>query len=584
MSPLNTRTAENTQDLADKFVTFFQDKVSTIRQGLDAISLPEDAQPVQAVPTPQLAEFQMQSPESVQLIIRRCPPKSCALDALPTSVLKESMVLDAALPAITSTINQSLSSGVVPTIFKTAQVTPLLKKTGLDSSDFKNFRPVSNLAFLGKLLEKVVAKQLVNHITEHNIHDDCQSAYRVRCSTETALLRIKADVDQILDGGDDVLLVLLDLSAAFDTIDHEILLQRLEQTVGLTGPALSWMRSYLAGRSQAVRIGDAVSRPVPLSIGVPQGSVLGPLLFLVYVLPLKSIIMRHLISRHGFADDVQLYKRLPRKDAVARQQVVMQMERCLSEVRTWMTRNKLKLNDSKTECMILTRRGVKPDDCVTVQIGGEVIQPKTVVGNLGAVLDCSLTMVAQVNRVIKGVYFHLRRIALIRKYLTQSACAKIIHATVTSRLDFHNGLLAGLPDKTTHKLQVAQNNAARLLRRVGRRDHITPILSSLHWLPVRQRIAYKVLGIVHKALHTPTAPEYLRELFMLYEPRRELRSSSDPWTLTVPRHRMQYGSRSLRIFGARLWNTLPAELRCPLSVPVFKQKLKTLLYRQAYIN
>ena len=575
--------AESNQDLADKFVSYFDSKVKKIREGLDAMDLP-DAHPLELdVPAPQLSVFQQQSQQSVQATINKCATKSCALDALPTKLLKAPQVLDAALPVITSVINQSLSSGVVPTIYKSALVTPLLKKTGLDCNDYRNFRPVSNIHFLGKVLEKVVAKQLMQHITEHNIHDDLQSAYRVGCSTETALLKIKSDIDQVLDEGDDVLLVLLDLSAAFDTIDHEILLHRLKHLVGLSGSALSWMRSYLAGRSQTVVIKGAASKPVSPAIGVPQGSVLGPLLFLVYVLPLKALIQRHHIMRHGFADDAQLYDRLPRKDSVARQQVVDRMEGCLAEVRVWMAQNKLKLNDSKTECLVISGKGTRREE-FTIQIGDEVIRPKVSVSNLGAVLDRELSMEAQVHKVIKGIYYHLRRIALIRKYLTQSACAKILHATVTSRLDFHNGLLAGLPDKTICRLQVAQNNAARLLRQVGRREHITPVLSSLHWLPVRQRIAYKVLMVIQKTLHTTTAPNYLCEQFTLYQPGRQLRSSSDPWTLAVPRHQRQYGSRSFRTFGARLWNTLPADLRNPLTVPVFKKKLKTFLFRQAYNN
>ena len=258
------------------------------------------------------------------------------------------------------------------------------------------------------------------------------------------------------------------------------------------------------------------------------------------------------------------------------------MEACLSEVRVWMAHNKLKLNDSKTECMVISGRSHTQSKELTICIGGEEIVPKSAVGNLGAVLDGEMSMEAQVRRVIKGVYFHLRRISMIRKYLTESACAKLIHSTVTSRLDFHNGLLAGRPDKTIHRLQVAHNNAARLLRQVGRREHITPVLSSLHWLPVRQRIAYKVLSIIQRTLHTATAPRYLKELFTRYQPGRQLRSASDPWMLVVPRHRLQYGSRSLRVFGPQLWNTLPADLRDPLTVAVFKKRLKTFLFKTAY--
>ncbi len=367
--------------------------------------------------------------------------------------------MTAALPVITMIINQSLVCGVVPASLKRAQVTPLLKKTGLDSNNFSNYRPVSSIPFLGKVMEKTVAKQLMQHVYRHNLHDDLQSAYRAGCSTETALIKIKSDMDLILDQGDDVLFIALDLSAAFDTIDHEILLHRLEHNVGLGGSAIAWMKSYLTNRTQAVHLKDSVSKSVPLSVGVPQGSVLGPLLFLIYILPLKSIIEQYAIIRHGFADDCQLYACLPRRDVHARGQVVSKMEACLAEVRSWMATNKLKLNDKKTELLVISSRSNKspiPDDLV-VQIGDEVIKPTVKVSNLGATLDDELSMEAQVKHVLSSVYYHLRRIAMICKHLTREACATIIHATVTSRLDFHNGLLAGVSKRLLSRIQVAQN-------------------------------------------------------------------------------------------------------------------------------
>lgn len=247
-----------------------------------------------------------------------------------------------------------------------------------------------------------------------------------------------------------------------------------------------------------------------------------------------------------------------------------------------MARNKLKLNDGKTECLVITAKNVKPSDELTVHIGDEIIKPKTTARNLGATLDHTLSMEAQVKDVVRCAYFHLRRIAKIRKHLSFDACAKILHATVTSRLDFHNGLLAGVSQKLLSRLQVVHNNAARLLTGINRCEHITPVLCKLHWLPVKQRIAYKLLSLVFKVLHTDTVPRYLKDQLTLYRPRRELRSSSDQWRLEVPRSRLQYGSRSFRVFGPMLWNSLPAELKQPQSVPVFKKKLKTFLFREAY--
>ena len=161
-------------------------------------------------------------------------------------------------------------------------VTPLLKKPGLDPDVLGNYRPVSNLQFIEKVLERVVAEQLSRQLDLYGLRDDFRSAYRPGHSTESALLKIKDDIDLALDQREGMLLVLLDLSAAFDTIDHQILLDRLECACGVTGRVHQWLSSYLSNRTHRVKIGESLSKPKTLHMGVPQGSVLGPSLFSIY--------------------------------------------------------------------------------------------------------------------------------------------------------------------------------------------------------------------------------------------------------------------------------------------------------------
>lgn len=259
------------------------------------------------------------------------------------------------------------------------------------------------------------------------------------------------------------------------------------------------------------------------------------------------------------------------------------MQECLSDVRQWMLTNKLKLNDSKTEVLVIAAKSnIKLTENIKVKIGEEVISPTPVACNLGATLDNTMSMECQISSVTRKVYYNLRRIAKIKQYLTPSACAHAINSTVISRLDFHNGLLLGLPAKTLSRLQLAQHNAARVLTGTKRAEHITPVLQKLHWLPVQQRVAFKVLTTIQKALHSPTAPAYLAELLPLYRPRRSLRSSADEWTIQVNRVHNKYGTRSFNVLGAKVWNELPAELRCLVSPAVFRKHLKTYLFRQAY--
>ena len=207
--------------------------------------------------------------------------KTCALDLLPASVLTK--CLQRLLPVITDIVNRSLDEALMPNSLKTALIIPLLKKTNLDTEDFKNFRPVTNLPFVSKLIEKSVAVQLVKYIDDNNFDEKLQSAYKKLHSTETALLRIHDDILRTVDRGCTVVSLLLDLSAAFDTVDHGLLLPRLNTRFGIKGKVLAWFKSYPTDRSQFVSINGSNSSHSDLMFGVPQGSVLGPILYLLYV-------------------------------------------------------------------------------------------------------------------------------------------------------------------------------------------------------------------------------------------------------------------------------------------------------------
>ena len=227
---------------------------------------------------------------------------------VPTKFLKNDF-LPILQKTITNIANSSFQSGKFPSVLKTAMVTPLLKKANLDKDVLKNYCPISNIPFLSKVLEKVAAKQIYQHLEQNGMSEKLQSAYKPLHSTETALLRIQND---ILTGLNDktpsgVFLVLIDLSAAFDTVDHHILLDFLRDTLGIKGSALKWIETYLCNRTQQVSIDGILSALIELLFGVPQGSVLGPLKFCMYTLPLGAILRYHRIGYHIYADDTQLY-------------------------------------------------------------------------------------------------------------------------------------------------------------------------------------------------------------------------------------------------------------------------------------
>ena len=277
------------EDLAEKFVHFFANKVKSIQHELQS-SLPDQNiltdDHYNRRTTVFLNSFDLTSEEETTKVIMSLPNKQCKLDPIPTWFLKNNCSTFS--PVITKIINNSRSTGNMPKSLKTALVRPILKDTSLSSEDLKNYRPVSNLAVLGKVIEKVVYTRLNQHIQSHNFLDPNQSAYRKDHSAETTLLKLQNDVLCHLDQGFSVALMFIDISAAFDTVSHEKLIKCFNQYFGIGGKALDWLVSYLTGRKQMVVINDAVSSSTTLDCGFPQGANLAGLLYNMSTAPLAG--------------------------------------------------------------------------------------------------------------------------------------------------------------------------------------------------------------------------------------------------------------------------------------------------------
>jgi hypothetical protein len=242
------------------------------------------------------------------------------------------------------------------------------------------------------------------------------------------------------------------------------------------------------------------------------------------------------------------------------------------------------MNSDKTEFVIISSPHFM-DTCksFSLQIGKSVVIPSENARNLGVMFDSNLNMKKQVTTACKAAFFQLRKIGAIRKYLTDDFTAQLVHAFVTSRLDYCNSLLVGLPSVTLAKLQKVQNSAARIITRNKKHEHITPILLNLHWLPVLLRIEYKILLLTYRAMND-LAPTYLQELIHTYNPSRCLRSSSQG-LLHCPKSRLTtYGDRAFSVAAPKFWNSLPLDLRCSDNLISFKTSLKTLLYKRFLAN
>ena len=320
-----------------------------------------------------------------------------------------------------------------------------------------------------------------------------------------------------------------------------------------------------------------------LKYGVPQGSVLGPELFKDYASPLASLIQSFDVLFHGYADDTQMYITFaPGPDeAIA----LDKMQRCIAAVKAWMAQNYLKLNDDKTEFMVIgSPSNLKKVATEHIIVGGHKILKSKQVKNIGAFFDSSATMEAQVVKTAQTAWFHLHSIGKIRAYLTTEQARCVVHAYVTSRLDQNNSLLSGVSEKKIlFKLQRVQNAAAKLILGGKKQDHATPLRKKLNWLPVPQRVVFKTVLLVYKTLHGD-GPAYLREMLKPYTcGRGGMRSADDTTRLQVPATQcVTYGDRAFSINGPKAWNSLPPHVRLSTSVTSFKTAAKTHLYEKAY--
>ena len=567
------------------FLDFFNNKVESIReQTQSTVTAPPTTTAYQHPPsissTPHssitLSHFNAISYDYLIKLVSTSKSTTCLLDPIPTNLFKE--MLPTLGPPLLHIINGSLNTGTVPTIFKTAIIKPLLKKTNLDPLTLANYRPISNLPFMSKVLEKVVASQLTTYLSCNNLFDNFQSGFRSNHSTETALVKVSNDLLMAMDTDKTSLLLLLDLSAAFDTVDHSILLTRLEHLIGIKGLALDWFRSYLSDRSQRVLYNNSMSDSSSVKFGVPQGSVLGPILFCLYMTPLGNIFRKSGIEYHCYADDTQIYIPISATDPSN----IHNLEICLIEVKQWMNSSFLLLNSAKSELLLIgPAKHTHIFNNITLNLEGCSITHKPTVRNLGVIFDTSLSFSHHIKNITKSAFFHLRNIAKIRQILSTPDAETLVHAFITSRIDYCNALFSGLPSTATNGLRLVQNAAARILTRQKKFDHITPTLIALHWLPIQARADFKTLLLTYKTLNG-LAPSYLSSLISKYIPSRPLRSQNSGKLTVTTYNKRSVGGRAFTHRAPFLWNALPQGVRDSNSIDIFKSRLKTHLFTLHY--
>lgn len=562
---------ESKFELATNFNEYFRKKISDIRKTFPPV-LPSN-QNSNTYNGTFLERFEPVTEEELILMIRKHGVKCSPDDPVPAKLL--TTLIDTFIPFWIELINMSLEQGSMESL-KCGLLAPLIKSMDsmIDSEDYSNYRPVTNLLILSKLIERVVSDRMNKHMNDNGLHSPNQYAYKAEHSAELLLTKVSNDLLLSCDKKTPTLVMFLDLSAAFDTVDQQRLIQILHDDIGIRGTALKWFQSYLQGRTQKVKIGDVYSEEVPVDFGVTQGSILGPTLFNIYTKPFPEKLKVVSVTVEGFADDNQLMKDF---------NIVFQVE-ALGEgiegtfklIEEWMRENYLKLNSGKTQIMVVAPEGVLKYIIVNgTFINGKCIRFVDAAKNLGAYIDSTMSMDTQVQKVTSSCFSTIKLLSRIKGFLTSEQLQLMVCSLILSKLDYCNGLYYGMSEMNVNKLQRVQNCAARLACKVNYNNNTdsADLLHELHWLKVRERIAYKILITVFKCVNG-NAPTDLQNMVRL--------SQSDRLkTLEVGKFRSSFGERAFSVCGPKLWNSLPTNLRMKKEIDNFKSELKTFLFRNS---
>ena len=450
-----------------------------------------------------------------------------------------------------------------------AEITPITKEG--DHEQANNNRPISLLPMLSKVCEKVVLNQVVSYLDINKRLSTEQSGNKKYHSTETSLIETTDTFLHAIDKKEVTAVVLLDMSKAFDGLDHKILMLKL-QDVGMSPGALNWFSSYLSNRQQVVRINSALSGKLTVHSGVPQGSILGPILFSIYVNDLPTI-PQHCSSK-VFVDDNKLYTSFPVQQC---ELAVTKVNEDLRKIRDWSFDNRLLLNASKTKLILFGSRQMiaKIPDFRLTLFGKELI-PVPSAKDLGLLFDSNLSFGPHVVKMTSSCMSSLGQINRAKHALDRDLLTIVIQSLVFSKMYYCSIVWSNTTASNICKLQAVQNFAARIITNSRKFDHVTPLRCELHWLPVKLHLFYRDAILTFKCMNG-MAPDYLSEKFV-HRGSTSGRCTRNSQTLNIPLYKSATGQRTFYYRAVSLWNDLPANIKTSTTLNIFKTNLRRYLF------
>lgn len=551
---VSDETINSPDKIAEAFNAYFSNVGSNLAAEIPntSASKPEDYL------NPTIKTFSLQNPsiDQVKKLLKTIDVKKAAgLDKIPNKLLK--IASDVVAPSLTEIFIQSIATGIFPSDWKEARVSPLYKSGA--KTDPGNYRPISIIPTVSKIFEKIIYDQLYTYLNENNLLTPYQSGFRSLHSTLTALLEATNDWSVNIDNGLLNAVVFIDLKKAFDTIDHEIILLKLKN-YGVDPDSLNWFRSYLTNRKQKCKVNGQLSSSTSVTCGVPQGSSLGPLLFLIYINDLPNCL--NMSRPRMFADDTSISYS---SNSLDEMQFVINSE--LENLNTWLTANKLSLNVVKTEFMIIgsRQRMHATQNVISISINNREINRVNVTKSLGMYIDSHLSWSEHIDKIAKKVSSAIGALKRVRPFISRKTAVQLYFALIQPHFDYCCSVWDGLGDTLATKLQKLQNRAVRVITRSSYDANTCALLSCLQLDNLYIRRKKLKAQLMFKILKGDM-PLYLQSLFSIRNTEYNLRNNQ--FKLSLPKPRTNYLKRSLCYSGALLWNSFPEEMR---SLTLFSQ-------------
>ena len=545
------------------------------------------------------------TPEAVDKIIRNLKnSKACGLDDLDTSIIK--LARPYIVPAITHICNLSITTLTFPKAYKVAKVVPLYKGKDAPLTAPKSFRPVALLPVVSKVLERVVHTQLVAYLDQHKLLHPQHHAYRSLHSTTTAMLSLQDAWVEAAEHGKLAGAALIDMSAAFEVVDTSILLQKC-RLLGFSREAEQWLFSYLTGRSQCTSISGSTSSTLPLDSGLPQGSILGPVLYSLFTSDFPEVVhgadCPHHPSNRPPGEEVAVYRTMCTEcgglvcfaddstytvGAATEEELSAKLSRKFKLMSNYLTENRLAINTDKTHTIVITtqqKRRHIDTAAVTLDTGSEVITPSTVVQLLGVPVQQDLgfgtLLLSGKHSVINSLVRRINALKKVSKVATFKTRLCVCSSIVMSKILYMLPLYGGAPDYMLAAVQKKMTEAMRVVTRrrwevVGRRLTSTAeLLRQCGYLSVRQMVFYHSLVEVHKVV-VQQAPAHLHQVVQcaLTSGVHHQYPTSAAGTRQVKPARLAVAQNSWRWRTSAQYAALPSDLRGHTNMKKFKAGLK----------